>query len=67
MIAKCVVCCGEAPTGTQWCGACSRAYDRWRRKFFGPTEHDVIAWAAKRARDAERARHLRATSRWRAK
>jgi hypothetical protein len=62
---SCVVCCQEGQG--LWCRACSRAYDRFRAKHFGPTEQDVIQWAAKRARDAERARRLHAASRWRGK
>lgn len=60
--AKCIVCqqVGEGSL----CRACSRSYDRMAAK--EGDLWDTIVWAAKRARAAERARHLRGTSRWRA-
>lgn len=58
---RCVVC--QQHGEGQLCRACSRSYDRMAAKQ-GDT-WDVVVWAAKRARDAERARHLRSVSRWR--
>lgn len=55
---RCKVCMEHPLISRSLCNKCFGAWSRWMATFaFAPEQADIIEWAARRARVAERRRH----------